>query len=72
MKIDKEVAANVLYEFNREGYQGGSFTQALILTIINADRHNRQLLALGYPQHVRAVELLKEDKNGLQIIRSLV
>ena len=70
--ITPDVAAHVLWHYRQIGYPPGSFTSALIRTIAGADSGNRRLLARGFPDYVRAVELATEDLSGIDLLRRVL
>ena len=70
--IPHEVAAHVLHEFGEIGLLPGSFTTALIAAAAKADHSNRTRLALGFPQYIEAVELIKFRDDGVDILKNIV
>ena len=70
--ITPEVAAHVLWHYRQIGYPPGSFTSALIRTIAGADSGNRRLLARGFPDYVRAVEMATETIGGIDTLRRVL
>lgn len=64
--ITEDTARHVLWHYGRPGgIQAGSFTENLIVTIDMADLPNRALIALGFPELVAAVALIKDDPHGV-------
>ena len=70
--IGPEVAAHVLWHYRQIGYPPGSFASALIRTIAGADSGNRRLLARGFPDYVRAVEIATETTSGIDTLRRVL
>ena len=70
--ITPEVAAHVLWHYRQIGYPPGSFASALIKTIAGADIGNRRLLARGFPDYVRAVEMATETVGGIDTLRRVL
>ena len=70
--ITPDVAAHVLWHYRQIGYPPGSFVSALIKTIAGADIGNRRLLARGFPDYVRAVELAAETVGGIDTLRRVL
>lgn len=66
--IPPEVCANVVYSFDGRGYPPGSFFRKLTHAIVGADPHNRNRLALAFPEWVRAVNLAQNHVGGLDMM----
>lgn len=63
--ITPDIAAHVLFHFDREGgYQPSDFKRQLLLTIGHADQVNRALLARAYPAYVAAFNLAQTTEDG--------
>lgn len=58
-----------------QGYSGGhgagSFTEALIHAIGQADPMNRAKLAQPFPEYVAAMRLIMDDMNGVEIVQDI-
>lgn len=70
IEIAPEVARNVLWYFgDREhGWRPGGFTTTLLDAIGKADSANQERLALGYPEHVRAMKLAMYTDTGMEFL----
>ena len=72
MRIDQipvEVACDVLGYFgNEHGWQGGSFSQALMSTYGKADQSNRARIALGFPYIAEAMRLAMDTPDGIAVL----
>jgi hypothetical protein len=69
--IPRRIADHVLAHFGHGGYQAGSFTRNLILTIASADPGNQRKLALGFPEYVAAVQLAQLDDDGITRLQAI-
>lgn len=72
MNITQETAANVLYFYGQGGYEGGSFTTKLMSAIGNADMHNLDRLAAGFPELVAAMRIAMHDSDGINILKRIL
>lgn len=54
------------------GYQGGGFTEALLTTIGKADLANRELLRLGFPNEVWAMNKAQNEEGGVAELTALL
>lgn len=70
--ISEEVAAHVLFRLGAGGYEGGSFTQALLLAFGKADGSNFTKLALGFPDYARAILLAAAVPGGIETLQEIV
>lgn len=66
--IPPEVCANVVYLFDGRGTPPGSFFRKLAHAVIGADPGNRNRLALGFPEWVRAVNIAQNVEGGLNML----
>lgn len=67
--IPPEVAAHVLWQFDRGGYQPGTFTQHLLSALGAADEDNFCRLADAFPEYAAAVAAIKYDPDGVAILQ---
>lgn len=71
-EVSRTVAAHVAWYFNpATGYRPGSFIEKLLSAIGNADRTNRVLLALGFPEYVAAMTLCTDIPGGTDRIEQI-
>ena len=71
--ITKEIARDVLGHFVVEGgCSPGGFTSALRIGVGKADTMNRELLALGFPGYVAAMDLAQKEDTGIEQLQALV
>ena len=71
--ITQEEAAHVLHYYDSsKGWQGGSFTTALITAFTKADTDNTYRLALGFPGYFEAMNLARYTDQGLDILENIV
>ena len=69
--ISQEEAAHVLFHFRGEGYQPGSFVEALLLAFSRADVGNRLALRRGFPSYYEAMNLAQNDPDGIDKLRAI-
>ncbi|QBI97728.1 hypothetical protein SEA_DOGFISH_39 [Gordonia phage Dogfish] len=69
--IDRECAAQVLYEFTdgREGHRAGSFRLSLFVTMSKADPENMARLTIAFPAEALAFSVGQYVPNGLAALR---
>ncbi|QCG77048.1 hypothetical protein SEA_EWALD_39 [Gordonia phage Ewald] len=69
--IDRECAAQVLYEFTdgREGHRAGSFRLSLFVTMSKADPENMARLTMAFPAAALAFSVGQYVPNGLDALR---
>lgn len=71
--LSDEVVRHTLWHFGdqRLGWQPGSFTTHLVNALGASDRENRELLRGGFPEYVKAFELVTYEHWGLDYLRGL-
>ena len=70
--ITQEEAAHVLHYYDSsKGWQGGSFTTALITAFTKADPENTMHLAWGFPGYCEAMRLARYGRDGLDILEDI-
>jgi hypothetical protein len=70
--IPPDVAAHVLFHYGRDGgYQPGSFTEQLLVTMAMADQSNLGRLAVGFPEYVAAVTAIQNDPAGVERLQDI-
>ena len=70
--ISKNTAANVLYHFRREGFPGGSFTEALLVAFSKADNENHMKLTMAFPEEGEAMFMAKNYPDGIDRLRAIL
>jgi hypothetical protein len=72
--VTKEVAQHVLWHFGDQhlGYEGGRFTERLLMTISAADQGNRERLRAAFPEHVALYVIVANTVGGLEWLREIV
>lgn len=58
---EREAAAHVLWAFEREGYQPGSFIENLLEAWARADLGNQFRLGLGFPEYREAIRIYRDE-----------
>ena len=71
IKISREVAAHVLWHFRGEGYQPGSFIEALLIAFARADSYNRSTLSGAFPQYGAAFSMAVDEMDGIEKLRQI-
>jgi len=67
--IPAETASHVLHHFRQGGYEGSTFAQLLIATIVAADLDDKAKLAHVYPEYAHAILAAQYDPDGFTYLK---
>ena len=71
LKVNQEIAAQVLWHFGRGGHQPGSFVEALLKAFTRADSYNRSLLSGAYPLYGMAFTMAVDEMDGIEKLQKI-